>query len=78
MLQEQAAALLNLNETHTWELSFKASPRYEDGLRSGSLLREKTPPQHHPATAEPVGADSAQQQPRGSQEGSSGLLLQQD
>lgn len=43
MLQEQAAALLNLNETHTWELSFKVSPRYEDGLRSGSLLREKTP-----------------------------------
>lgn len=27
VLQEQAAALLNLNETHTWELSFKASPR---------------------------------------------------
>lgn len=25
VLQEQAAALLNLNETHTQELSFKAS-----------------------------------------------------
>lgn len=43
VLQEQAAALLNLNERHTRELSFKASPREEDGLRCGSVLRGESP-----------------------------------
>lgn len=46
VLQEQAAALLNLNETHTQELSFKASLCQKRGL-GVVVCWEKGPPPHH-------------------------------
>lgn len=69
VLQEQAAALLNLNETHTGELSFKASPHEEDGLRSGCLLGEKPPSSLPPLPS--LQQVCSRLSPRSSQDGSS-------